>query len=639
MSATKETGGIPYELFKSNFPFETLRSTQADVLKGICEAYNSGVKVIVLEAPTGFGKSPVAMAVARTLGSSYICSASKDLQDQYVRDFPFLRPVKGMNNYSCLVKEDFIENKSYACGKCGILDQSTGKKVTNQNECNHKIVEYGPCRGDHIAYKHNRKMCELCQLRERSTAKFHDGCRYRTFPEDYNVEYANSSSERVEISDLRKQEYQLWYKTNGNDIERWMHSKNFDNFESIRSSFTPCPYYDQLNKGLVSSHSIFNYANLITFMQLKPKLLPERNLLILDEGHSIENQLVDQIGITLSIRILRKYILSNAISDLAYNYSDSIEKKWLPFLCDTAHQLDNAIAELESVEVKLDAMKYLRKINQTIEEIQPNPKNWIVSNLELENGKVTTVEFKPLDISRYCKMLFEKCKTTLIMSATILDIDSFCKNVGLDRNVVGFIRAGSEFPVQNRPIYPFNVAYLNFANLQQETIQRQISMAISMIMDEHRDEKGIIHCTSYAQVRFIEKFIDSKNKNRLLFTDPERPNSRDDSISEHFSSPNPTVLISPSLHTGIDLKDERSRFQIIVKLPYPSRNDRWIEAKRMLDGGWYNWQTSIKLIQAYGRSVRSKQDWAKTYVLDSGFGMFVSRNILPKWFTQAIVEH
>jgi hypothetical protein len=44
--------------------------------------------------------------------------------------------------------------------------------------------------------------------------------------------------------------------------------------------------------------------------------------------------------------------------------------------------------------------------------------------------------------------------------------------------------------------------------------------------------------------------------------------------------------------------------------------------------------------QAYGRSIRAKADWAKTYILDSGFISFVARNasILPKWFTRAIKE-
>ncbi|MGA8565867.1 MAG: hypothetical protein WB587_14050, partial [Nitrososphaeraceae archaeon] len=67
----------------SNFPFKEIRPKQLEVLQQIADAINTGYKYIVLEAPTGFGKSPVSMAVGRTLGTSYICSATKDLQTQY----------------------------------------------------------------------------------------------------------------------------------------------------------------------------------------------------------------------------------------------------------------------------------------------------------------------------------------------------------------------------------------------------------------------------------------------------------------------------------------------------------------------------------------------------------------------------
>ena len=89
---------------------------------------------------------------------------------------------------------------------------------------------------------------------------------------------------------------------------------------------------------------------------------------------------------------------------------------------------------------------------------------------------------------------------------------------------------------------------------------------------------------------------------------------------------------------GLDLKDDLSRFQIITKVPYPNKSDRWTEAKRNAHEQWYNWQTALKLIHGYGRSIRSKEDWAKTYVLDSAFGYFVKKNnnILPDWFTKAI---
>lgn len=69
--------------FIDNFPFEHIRPKQLDVLKQICEAINNGYRTIILEAPTGFGKSPVAVSIGVTLGSSYICSATKDLQAQY----------------------------------------------------------------------------------------------------------------------------------------------------------------------------------------------------------------------------------------------------------------------------------------------------------------------------------------------------------------------------------------------------------------------------------------------------------------------------------------------------------------------------------------------------------------------------
>ena len=132
------------------------------------------------------------------------------------------------------------------------------------------------------------------------------------------------------------------------------------------------------------------------------------------------------------------------------------------------------------------------------------------------NGKVTKVTFKPLNVAPYCKQLFEQCDVTLIMSATILDFDTFCRNVRLDHRQVRFIEVGSDFPVENRPIYPLNITYLNYNSLQIEGVQRSIADAVDKIMDLHSNDKGIIHTTSYTQVRFIENFLTGKNRKRLI---------------------------------------------------------------------------------------------------------------------------
>ena len=55
-------------------------------------------------------------------------------------------------------------------------------------------------------------------------------------------------------------------------------------------------------------------------------------------------------------------------------------------------------------------------------------------------------------------------------------------------------------------------------------------------------------------------------------------------------------------------------------MPYPSLGSPHIKAKMNHNSSWYNWKTSISFAQGVGRSVRSKDDWAITYVLDACFG-------------------
>ncbi|MGA8916323.1 MAG: hypothetical protein WB474_10060, partial [Nitrososphaeraceae archaeon] len=316
----------------SNFPFKEIRPKQLEVLQQIADAINARYKYIVLEAPTGFGKSPVAIAVGRTLGTSYICSATKDLQTQYTNDFPYLRPIKGMGNYDCLVKEDFVLEKTYQCAQC---------KTTTDNyrECRHRNVVYGPCRDGQPAFAHVAKDCDVCSGKN----GFHDGCRYRTYSEDYEVAYPNTDKEEVSMSFSREAEYRV-HSTLRDGQEGWMHLANIFQQEALekRSQFTPCPYYDQLNKGRLASHTIFNYANFLIF--IKAKKIGARKLLVLDEGHQIENQLIEDVGISVTKKILQKYITTDLLEYTKFTYDDNIETTWLKLLASLYYQIDKAIA-------------------------------------------------------------------------------------------------------------------------------------------------------------------------------------------------------------------------------------------------------------------------------------------------------
>jgi ATP-dependent DNA helicase DinG len=643
--------------FIKNFPFTYRRETQTHVLNEISEGFNSGYKHIILEAPTGFGKSPVAIAVALTMGTSYICTSTKDLQTQYSRDFPFLRVAKGANNFRCLVKDDFIRNNTYRCSACA---------SDHVNECRHTSVEYGPCKTNESFQDH--------------------ACKYRTFVKDYITSGKGTKFEQVHVDKPAEINYQK-------EFSQWLHLNNLNNKKDPKD-WRPCEYFDQLNIALTSSHSIFNYSNFLAFLP-NTKTLHPRELLVLDEGHLLESEIVKFRGLSVSKRRWKRYIQNLELIDYGYNDLE----KWIEFLIELEtkmlklignssvvellalqrkirynwknsssksgskkkrrmtsasdlYESDEAIAQQYqegnskissaniSEELAADAIRDTERLTTTINSILSNPRNWIVSDIKKENYEVVKIELKPLDISPYCRPVFEKCSKVLIMSATILNPKAFCRSVGLIHdNEVKFIQVKSDFPIENRPIYPLNIAYLNFNNLQLSEVKSNITKTIDNIMTIHRKDKGIIHTTSYEQLNFIKENICQDNARRLLVTDPEI--QRDEVIQEHINSVKPTVLISPSLHTGLDLKGELSRFQIITKVPYPNKGDRWINAKRHLDEDWYYWQTALKLAQAYGRSIRSKEDWAKTYILDSAFGYFLNknRNVLPKWFIQAIRGH
>lgn len=656
-----------------NFPFPQKRQRQKHILKEICDAFNSGYRRIILEAPTGFGKSPLAVSFALTLGSSYICTSTKELQSQYANDFSYLKVVKGKSNFPCLVKEDFLRDGKYRCKICLSHVVPHQIKATEKEDpviitgCKHTTVEYGPCMTDET-------------FRD-------DGCKYRTFPKDYTVVKKGTKSESVFIPLVDIQNYQK-------DYSQWLHLKNFKTSDSLITDWRACPYFDQLNIALNASHSIFNYSNFLALLPSKKNLLP-RELLVLDEGHMLETELVKFRGLIITKRRWKRYISDLKLIDFGF---DDI-KRWIDFLIELESKMFNllgngSVAESLAIERKIkygwstikkkklngntarivsssdlfesdeqiskqyedfsvhvndtltdevaaDAIRDAERLTRTINNIISDPENWIVSDIIKESYEVVKVEFKPLDISKYCKAVFDKCSKTIIMSATILNYKTFCKNIGIspDNDEVKFIQVPSDFPAENRPIYPMNVAYLNYNNLQLQETKSAITNAVDNLMTIHNKHKGIIHTTSYEQLNFIKDNISKDNARRLIVTDPEI--QRDEIVHEHFYAKKPTVLISPSLHTGLDLKEDLSRFQIITKVPYPNKSDRWINAKRNKVPEWYYWQTGLKLVQAYGRSVRSKDDWAKTYILDSAFQYFLRKNreILPGWFLSAIKNH
>ena len=158
--------------------------------------------------------------------------------------------------------------------------------------------------------------------------------------------------------------------------------------------------------------------------------------------------------------------------------------------------------------------------------------------------------------------------------------------------------------------------------------------AVKSILEEHKNEKGIIHTHSYY---IANKIKNAMRSSRILTHDSS---NRDEILSRHMNSDKPTVLISPSMTEGVDLRGEASRFQIVCKVPYPYLGDRLVKKRMNRWKWWYPLQTAKTIVQSVGRSVRSKDDHAVTYILDQNWNMFYSRNsqLFPKDFRECLIR-
>ena len=216
------------------------------------------------------------------------------------------------------------------------------------------------------------------------------------------------------------------------------------------------------------------------------------------------------------------------------------------------------------------------------------------------------------------------------MSATILDYKFFSKCLGLQESKIYPIRRKSPFDMKKNPIKTFEGI-----NLSHKTIGKNAPKTIGIIksiLDMHKNEKGIIHIVSNTCKDYLINNLDNQ---RLI---DHNTQNRIDQLNRFKNSNDSLVLISPSMNEGVDLPGELCSFQIIYKLPYLDLADKQIRLRANADGEWYNYKTALALIQTYGRGMRFRDDYCKTYFIDSRIKGFVKNDkFMPKEFKDLII--
>lgn len=519
MSEPSQRSATRSSQIRDYFPFsDRIRPAQEKALAVIQRARDNSKKFVLLELPTGTGKSAVAIAAAQwasTWGNgAYILSPQKTLTAQYMRDFAScgLAELRGRASYPC---RDFETD-------CEVGGSLRGKDATTCLSCPYKAA-----KDDFVANK--------------------------------------------------------------------MGVTNFDYF---------------LAETLYSGQ------------------LPRRSMLVIDEAHNLEQKVLGFTDFEIFPSTLQRYSVAIPTFENGdvEGASEWIQKEMIP-------AVDNFISNIPEGDVdnsdsRREAENLLRRMRRFIGSDQQEWAFW-------SDGK--TLVFRPLGAAKYAgDFLFARADIVVIMSATILDFNVFSRTLGLADQDCECLAVPSDFPVKNRPIYYRPLGSMNFRN-KGETLPK-IAEALDKLLRARPDRKGLIHTNSYEMNRILTKALAAAGHGARIIT--HGPGGAEGAIERHRKSRGPTVLCSPAMTEGLDLRDDLSRFQVVVKVPYPNFKDPYVAARKQLDGGWYPWQTAMRLIQATGRSVRSQTDFAETYIVDSDFQQFrrMSRHLLPGWWLDAVSE-
>lgn len=383
-----------------------------------------------------------------------------------------------------------------------------------------------------------------------------------------------------------------------------------------------CPYYEARNNALIEKFTILNYAS---FFNL-PEHLKKRQIIVADECSELEDEIVKHYSAVIDYR---KLIINGIECD---KLTSETPAKALGWLTDLAHKVQEVIenhkgrARYENNKIELIKQQYRKDLYESIINIIDH---WDKTQYIIEKDAEKAI-FTPLKIDTLTHCLFDHAEVVVLMSATIVDKNIFAKTLGIKE--FEYVEFDSTFDPKKSPIYCHSKYPLN-----KDTLEKNLPPILDMaktLADAHTGEKGIIHTHSFVITQAAQKKLKGKR-----FLCREEGTTNETIVKEHSLRKDDTVLVSPSLTMGLDLKGDLGKWQIIIKMPYPSLASKRIAKLRELDSNWYKMKMFITLIQACGRCTRSAEDESRTYILDgiSAKVIIDNRNILPKHFIDRIV--
>lgn len=582
------------EKAEDNFPFKdgdgnpSYRQGQEMALKKVAKAFEDGYKYVVLNAPTGSGKSAINTALARCFPKSIYTTPQNSLIDQITEDdviSDYHNAIKGRNNYPC---------KNHGCSP----------KLEDVDDDQRSISGEG---FDKEKFNHNAASCT-------NKKKSVDQC---TESGDFCCAAGAAA---------------YFVQDQGYTVDRFL------------NEYDCCPYTEAVLKGM--SYDKIALTNLHYYV-LNPHL-SKADLVVIDEAHNLEGQGFDFCEFIFSeynvpfFEDIENDIPTEDPEKIHEYVTTEVKERVRSTLSVKEERLKMASSNEEKTRLSKEVATY-QNLQGKIENVESvDPEHFVVEREWKSGGDLKKLVLKPVYVDEFFQKIFlSHGDRFLFSSATFNNAKMQLKYLGIPEDEVRVIDVPNFFPEENRKVRFVPKADMSGKSLSDSDFNDMAS-GIAEICRKHSGSSGIVHCKSYSKMQQIY--------NQLKYNDfgtipqkilPQFKEDKEDVLDEYRQGGENYLLLSVAQEEGLDLKDDLARFNVVAKVPNMYAGDERIQ-KRLNDHNdwdWYFMNTAMDLTQSYGRTTRSRDDHSTTYILDSDFGKWVNesrrRDLFPDWFWDA----
>lgn len=325
-----------------------------------------------------------------------------------------------------------------------------------------------------------------------------------------------------------------------------------------------------------------------------------------------------------------------------------IRQEWAGFSVDLreARVPDNVWTEEELLEwlSTRDARSspLAGELERVVESVAPGAgrsPTHVLRIVEDERGRRAAAT--PIDVSSAPPTPYPRKEQKVVLStATISELD--LHQMGLSGRRVMWIDVPSDIPVDRRPIYFDPIVSMTRTN-EDSALEDVAEWLEWALREAWPTERGLVHIPYRLGERLYglctEKYV--RLTERLVWFSPH---TRKDVLGRFLQEDvrgeeaRGKVLLGAGVSEGLDLRDDRARFQVVVDAPLPSLGDpamRWL-AENAPER--YEWEGVRTLSQALGRVSRHPGDFGESVVIDSEAQRLLESPLTPGWVREAIVR-